>query len=261
MGYGTPARAPAPSGEQLSRRRQSRNRSAVPLQHLHVGQEVVGKEDRLGPLEVGVPGHDGPGVAAGQLDEGGLEVGQLPVQPVQLLPQPEAQVEGDLIVPAPGGVELLAHLPHQLHQPALHGHVDVLVLRTGREAPLGELGLHLVQALEDGGRLRFRQNPLAGQHPRHGPGSPRYPRRKRRRSKGKEFWNAATIASKGSWNRPDLACIAILLLSTRPVPDAPRGLTRPRRQARPARRPRLTPAPRLSPGGGRQSPGAGRRAG
>src|SRR5690606_26589254 len=45
--------------------------------------------------------------------------------------------------------------------------------------------------------------------------------RKRRRSKGKEFWNAATIASKGSWNRPDLACIAILLLSTRPVPAAP----------------------------------------
>jgi len=30
----------------------------VPLEHLEVGQHMVGEEHRLGPLQVGVAGHD-----------------------------------------------------------------------------------------------------------------------------------------------------------------------------------------------------------
>ena len=44
-------------------------------------------------------------------------------------PQVELQVQCHLIVPAATGVDLAAHRPHQLGEPPLDGHVDVLVLR------------------------------------------------------------------------------------------------------------------------------------
>ena len=52
----TPANAPLPSGSTSARRRQSRNRADVSLQHLKVSQHVVGEHHRLRPLEVGVAG-------------------------------------------------------------------------------------------------------------------------------------------------------------------------------------------------------------
>ena len=42
---------------------------AVTLEHLDVGEEVVGEQDRLGGLDVGHAGHDGIAVALGALDE------------------------------------------------------------------------------------------------------------------------------------------------------------------------------------------------
>ncbi len=47
----------------------------VPLQHLEIGQEMVGKEDGLGPLQVGIAGHDHPQVPFRQPQDGFLEPG------------------------------------------------------------------------------------------------------------------------------------------------------------------------------------------
>ena len=82
----------------------------VPPPHLVIGQEVVGEQDRLGPLQVGVAGHDDVLVQVGQAHPGQAQVGEIMDEALHLLRQVEAHVQGHLVVPAPGGVELLAHL-------------------------------------------------------------------------------------------------------------------------------------------------------
>ena len=82
----------------------------VPAPHLVIGQEVVGEQDRLGPLQVGVAGHDDALVPVGQAHPGQAQVGEIMDEALHLLRQVEAHVQGHLVVPAPGGVELLAHL-------------------------------------------------------------------------------------------------------------------------------------------------------
>ena len=60
-----PAMAPEPSGETSARRGASAKPATVALEHLHVGQQVVGEEHGLRRLHVGVPGHDGVARAPG----------------------------------------------------------------------------------------------------------------------------------------------------------------------------------------------------
>ena len=104
-----------------------------------VGEQVVGEEDGLGPLGVGVAGQVGvAGVdgrqgarpanrrRAGDLDE------------LALAPQP--QIGRDLVVAAPCGVHLGARRPGQLGDPALDRRVDVLVGWHEVERAVGELG-------------------------------------------------------------------------------------------------------------------------
>ena len=85
--------------------------AAIALEHLHVGQQVVGEQDRLGGLDVGRPGHDGLAVALGQPDEGTLESEDRGVEPVDRATQPEPQVRRDLVVARPAGVELAGERP------------------------------------------------------------------------------------------------------------------------------------------------------
>ena len=74
MGKVVPASAAAPRGQTSARPQAVGEAVAVALQHLHVGQQVVGQQHRLGALGVGVAGQDGVGVALGQVDQGLLEL-------------------------------------------------------------------------------------------------------------------------------------------------------------------------------------------
>ena len=47
----------------------------VALEHVEVGEEMVGQQDRLGALEMGVAGHDGVGVFLSLQGNGLLEFG------------------------------------------------------------------------------------------------------------------------------------------------------------------------------------------
>ena len=98
-----------------------------------VGQQVVGEQHRLGPLEVGVAGQVG---VAGRLGPGQQHVLQGDDEPGdgdQLALAPQPQVGGDLVVAAAGGVQLGAGGAGELGDPALDGGVDVLVALDERE--------------------------------------------------------------------------------------------------------------------------------
>jgi hypothetical protein len=72
-GEGVPARAAAPSGSRLVRRRQSARRSRSRSSIAHVGEQVMAEGHRLRHLQVRVAGHDERGVALRLVEQRALQ--------------------------------------------------------------------------------------------------------------------------------------------------------------------------------------------
>ena len=123
-----------------------------------VGQQVMGQQHRLGPLQVGVAGQVDVGGLAGALGQDVLEGHDLGGHADQRPPAPQAQVGGDLVVAAAPGVQLGADVAGQLGDPALDGGVDVLVARLEDEGAGGDLLLHQVQGVQEVGHLAVGQD-------------------------------------------------------------------------------------------------------
>jgi hypothetical protein len=140
----------------------------VPPQGPGMGQELVGQEEGLGPLEVGVARDHGSRVLLRSADQGELEAVHAPEDGDRGFPEPEPFVQGHLVVPTPGGVEALGGVPHELAEPRLHVGMDVLQLLVEGEHPLHDLPMDGPEAPGDGGSLRRLQDPRPGQHGRVG---------------------------------------------------------------------------------------------
>ncbi len=136
----------------------------VAREHLHVGQQVVGKTHRLRHLHVRVAGHHGVGVAGGQLDQRALHRGQQQGDAVDLAAEPQAHVGGHLVVAAAAGVQPLAGVADQGRQPGLDVQMHVLELELPFEAAGFDLGRDLRHAALDGGQVRRADHALRGQH-------------------------------------------------------------------------------------------------
>ena len=143
----------------------------VPGEHHAVGQELLGEEDGLGPLQVGVAGNDGVRVGLRLVGDDGDERPELRLDLAALLPEPEAKVQGHLVVAAAGGVELLAHIPQPLREDLLHEHVDVLRGGVDGELPALDDRQDVREPLRQLGGLLFGQDALLGQHGRVGQGA------------------------------------------------------------------------------------------
>ena len=87
-------------------------------------------------------------------------------------PDKEAQVEGDLVVPAPGGMDLETGRSGMVDEALFHMHVNVFPVGTKLHRSGGKFLLHPVETLEDLPKLLRRQKPHSGQHPGMGPGPP-----------------------------------------------------------------------------------------
>ena len=72
-----------------------------------------------------------------------------------LVAQVHADVEGHLVVPAPGRVELAAHGADLFDQPVLDVHVDVFELYAEREGAGDDLLQDLFQPADDPGAPLF----------------------------------------------------------------------------------------------------------
>ena len=121
----------------------------VPGQGPAMGQQVMGQQDRLGPLQVGVAGQVDVRRVPGPVGQDVLQGHDLARHPDQRTAAPQAQVGGDLVVAAPPGVQLGAdRLAGQLGHPALDRGVDVLVPGLEDERRRLELLRHQVEGVQ-----------------------------------------------------------------------------------------------------------------
>lgn len=135
----------------------------VAVEHLDVGEKMVGEVDRLGALEMGVAGDDDRVVGRAEVHERALERPDLVEQRDDLVPQPETDIEGHLVVAGTSGVEFRAgrDAPGQL---GLDVHVDVLKLGLPRESARLDLGADGGEPGLDGLQLGRRQDADRAQH-------------------------------------------------------------------------------------------------
>ena len=96
--------------------------------------------------------------------EGAHDVGDLGVEAVDGVADPEAEIGGDLVVAAAAGVEALAGFADAVGEAGLDVHVDVFEVVDEREAAGFDLGGNLVEALVDGFGVGALDDADMGEH-------------------------------------------------------------------------------------------------
>ncbi len=137
--------------------------AAIPLEHLDVGQHVVGEQHWLGGLDVGQAGQDGLPVALRQRDQRPLEPDEAGVEPVDRPARPQPQVRGDLVVARAARVQPAAGGPDPASQLGLEVEVDVLEARVPLEPPGLDVVTHGPQAGLERRCLVRRKEPGPGE--------------------------------------------------------------------------------------------------
>ena len=144
----------------------------VAAEHRVIGQQMMGEQHGLGALQVGVARQDDRAVAFGESGEPLLQARDQLAERSDFIPQKEPHVQQHLIVAATGGVQLAADRADLFGQPALDGHVDVLVRSQKRKVAPGQFTLDGLQALEDFFSFRAGDDLLFDQHPAVGAAAP-----------------------------------------------------------------------------------------
>ena len=152
----------------FSRFRQSARRSRSRANFSDEGEKIVRGEDRLRALQMGITGQDQVAVPLGGGDVGGLQGDEAGVDPVERVAGPELDVGGDLVVPAPSGMELPADVADPLDERRLDVHVDVFAFEREREVPRLDLVANRGQPARDLPALVGGDQTDRGEHRRVG---------------------------------------------------------------------------------------------
>ena len=132
-----------------------------------VRQPVVRDQHRLRAAQVRVGGHQRLARARGLLDERGHEPHELGLQHGNAAPQIEPQIDGDLLVARPPGVQALAHLADLIDQDALDPRVHVLVVTLDNRGILADARQQIAQSARNA-RVFVRRQHARGMN-RRGP--------------------------------------------------------------------------------------------
>ena len=138
--------------------------AGVTTEHFDIGHQVVTEGDRLRRLQMGEARHRVRGVGLRLCDQGALQIPQSETRAIAGRPRPQADIESNLIVARPGGVEAPGGGTDQGSQPRLDIHVDVFEIVAKREHPIGDLRLDEVQPALDGLLILERDDALGRQH-------------------------------------------------------------------------------------------------
>src|SRR5438445_2764234 len=141
-----------------------RDARTIAPKRLDVGQQVVCERDHLRSLKMGVAGHDSLDLVVRAFDKRASEIGDRIVQRRKGVDREEAEIEGDLVVPAPTGVQLSGDLADEVAEPTLNDGVDVLEIARPRERLLLHLLSDSRKAAFDRLRFLLREDPLPTEH-------------------------------------------------------------------------------------------------
>jgi len=144
----------------------------VTPEHLHVGQHVVGEQDGLGHLEMGVAGHYHAQVLFRLKQERVRQEIQVPYNLRNLVTQVEADINSHLIVSGTARVEPFSRLADGRRQPRLDVHVDVFQGNGEVEFSCLDARQDLFQSGNDGVHVGHGYDLLSPQHPGMGDGTP-----------------------------------------------------------------------------------------
>ena len=136
----------------------------VPQQHPGVGHELVAEGHRLGPLQVGVAGHDIVGALGGLVADGPDQFFDLALDVGGSFPQVEAQIQRHLVVAAAAGVQPLARIPHPGGEGLFYEGVDILGGGVDLQRAAVQIIQDAVQAPVDVLYVLFRDDALPSQH-------------------------------------------------------------------------------------------------
>ena len=136
----------------------------IPQEHHGIGHQVVGKQDGLRPLQVGVAGHDDALVILRLGDDRRKHILYQCGNLINLVFQVHSQIQRHLIVPAAGGVELLSHVPQPLGQHLLDEHVDVLAAEVKFQRPGFQIVQNPLQPVNELPGLGLGDDALGAQH-------------------------------------------------------------------------------------------------
>ena len=125
---------------------------------------MVGKGNGLGPLEMGIAGHQGLQVFFRHGQESFFEPDQQLHDFRDFPLHVHMHVQGYLVVPAPGCMETGSCIPDFFCQGCLDVHMDVFQFCLEREFSFLDLRQDLFQALFNGRAIFLADDPGAGQH-------------------------------------------------------------------------------------------------
>jgi hypothetical protein len=103
------------------------------------------REDRLRALKVGVAREDHFAMPIREIQVRAVQGREPDIDPVQGVAGPELGVGRDLVVPAPRGVELSAHVAEFLDERGLDVHMHIFALQDERELPGFDLSTNFAQ--------------------------------------------------------------------------------------------------------------------
>ena len=125
---------------------------------------MVPEQNGLSPLQMGVAGHNDPQVLLRLIHNRLQQLLDQVADLINFRAQVHPQIQGHLVIPGPGGVELLAHIPQPLGQHLLHKHMDILAGVVKVQFSRFQVVQDSLQSLDQGIRLLLGQDALGPQH-------------------------------------------------------------------------------------------------
>ena len=136
----------------------------VALQHLEPRHHVVAEGDGLGGLQVGEPGHDGVGLALGDVQQGQLQALQRGTDGIDLVAHIQTDVGGHLVIARTPGVQFLARHADAARELRLDVHVHIFQRHGPLEAPCHDVLADSLQPGDDVLHFLRAQNADLAEH-------------------------------------------------------------------------------------------------
>ena len=167
-GEGGACQRPRPQGHNIRPAVDPPETLKIPGQHAEVRQQMVGEQDGLGPLQMGVARHDYLPVLCRRFCQRLLQIADGLHDLHRLAAHIHMGIQRHLVIAAAGGVQTPSRLAYALGQALLDVHMYVFQIHREVEFPFLDLQQNVMEPPDNGLLVLLRDNAAFGQHLRMG---------------------------------------------------------------------------------------------